>query len=51
MTSETLSLFSHTFFNNNIPPEIFYSSIFSEVLRLDRNTSDHITFIMLVKKI
>ena len=39
------------FYNSNIPSKIFYSSIGSEVLFLARNTSDHLTFIMLVNEL
>ena len=38
----------YAYFNGNIPSKIFYFSIGSEILRLARNNSDRITFIMLV---
>lgn len=39
------------FFDSNIPSKIFYSSNGFEILHLARNTSDHVTFIVLVNKL
>ena len=38
-------------FNRNTPLKIFYSFISFEILRLARNTGDHLTFLMLVNKL
>ena len=39
------------FFNSNMPFKIFYSSIGFDILGLVRNTSEHVTFIIIVNKI
>ena len=49
--SFTSEIASRPFFNNNVPSKVFYSSIGSEILRLARNTSDGVIFIMEVNKL
>ena len=46
-----LRLSAFFFFNSNMPSNIFYFSIGSEILRVVRNTRDCLTFIMLINKL
>ena len=49
--SFTSEIAGRPFSNNNIPSKIFDSSTGSEILRLARNTSDRVTYIMEVNKL